>query len=245
MSRQKKDNMDRFSVDNYERPVLETPNGEDKLFLHSCCAPCAAEIMDALAASNIQTTIFFYNPNIHPREEYNIRKEENIRYAEKLGMDFIDGDYDVKNWFDRIKGMENEPERGIRCTACFDMRFEITADYAAERGFDLISSTLAISRWKDMQQINGCGERAAERYDGMTYWTFNWRKQGGAQRMIEISKNEEFYQQEYCGCVYSLRDTNDWRVNNNRPKIKRLVKFYGRDAILEDNAKKKAAADKK
>ncbi|MEO0414145.1 MAG: epoxyqueuosine reductase QueH [Verrucomicrobiota bacterium] len=234
MSQKDKDNTERFSVDNYERPVLETPNGSDKLFLHSCCAPCAAEIMDALAASEIDTTIFFYNPNIHPRDEYNLRKEENIRYAEKLGMDFIDGDYDVREWFDLTKGMENEPERGIRCTACFDMRFDVTADYAAERGFNLISSTLGISRWKNMNQINGCGERAAQRHEGMSYWTFNWRKQGGSQRMIEISKNEEFYQQEYCGFVYSLRDTNKWRQESGRPKVKRLVKFYGRDAILED-----------
>jgi len=225
--------MNRFSAENYERPVLETPNGADKIFLHSCCAPCAAEVMDALAASNIETTIFFYNPNIHPRDEYEIRKQENIRYAEKLGMDFIDGDYNAKDWFDRTKGMEMEPERGIRCTACFDMRFEVTADEAKKRGFNLISSTLGISRWKNMQQINGCGDRAAARHEGMDYWTFNWRKQGGSQRMIEISKEEEFYQQEYCGCVYSLRDTNAWREQNDRPKIKRKVKFYGREVLEE------------
>ncbi len=228
--------MDRFSAANYERPVLESPSGDGKILLHSCCAPCAAEVMDALAASDIETTIFFYNPNIHPRDEYEIRKQENIRYAEKLGMEFIDGDYNAKDWFDRTKGMEDEPERGIRCTACFDMRFEVTADYAADHGFSLISSTLGISRWKDMSQINGCGDRAAARHDDMTYWTFNWRKQGGSQRMIEISKDEEFYQQEYCGCVYSLRDTNDWRESKGREKVKRKVKFYGRDAVLGDGS---------
>ena len=222
----------RFSVDHYERPVLETPTGEKRVLMHSCCAPCAAEVMDALAASKIETTIFFYNPNIHPRDEYEIRKQENIRYAEKLGMAFVDWDYNVRDWFDRTDGMEHEPERGIRCTACFDMRFEVTADYAAANGFNLISSTLGISRWKNMDQINGCGERAAARHPGMTYWTFNWRKEGGAQRMIEISKREEFYQQEYCGCVYSLRDTNAWRESKGRPKIKRLVKFYGRDGVV-------------
>ena len=238
---QRKDDPARFSVDNFERPVLDTPNGADKILLHSCCAPCAAEVMDALAASDIQTTIFFYNPNIHPRDEYEIRKQENIRYAEKLGMDFIDGDYNVRDWFDRTKGMEWEPERGVRCTACFDMRFEVTADVAAAQGYNLISSTLGISRWKNMDQINGSGDRAAARHDGMKYWTFNWRKQGGSQRMIEISKNEEFYQQEYCGCVYSMRDTNAWREGHGREKIKRLVKFYGRDAVVEDNDEKVAA----
>lgn len=231
----RKDDPARFSVDGYDRPVLETPNGADKILMHSCCAPCAAEIMDALAASEIETTIFFYNPNIHPRDEYEIRKQENIRYAEKLGMAFVDADYDAKNWFDRTKGLEDEPERGERCTACFDMRFEVTADYAAEHGFNLISSTLGISRWKNMDQINGCGVRAAARHPEMEYWTFNWRKQGGSQRMIEISKQEEFYQQEYCGCVYSLRDTNAWRESRGREKIKRKVKFYGRDAVIGED----------
>ncbi|MCH1409849.1 MAG: epoxyqueuosine reductase QueH [Verrucomicrobiales bacterium] len=230
----RENDMDRFSVDNFERPVLETPNNSKKILMHSCCAPCAAEVMDALAASEIETTIFFYNPNIHPRDEYEIRKEENIRYAEKLGMEFIDWDYNAKDWFERTKGMEEEPERGIRCTECFDMRFDVTADYAAANGFDLISSTLGISRWKNMQQINGSGERAAARYPGMHYWTYNWRKQGGSQRMIEISKKEEFYQQEYCGCVYSLRDTNAWREQNGREKIKRKVKFYGREGVLDE-----------
>ncbi len=227
--------MDRFSVDNYQRPVLETPNGSGKILMHSCCAPCASEVMDAMAASEIETTIFFYNPNIHPRDEYEIRKEENIRYAKKLGMDFVDGDYDAKNWFDRVEGLEDEPERGSRCTVCFDMRFERTAEYAAAHGFNLISSTLGISRWKDMDQINGCGVRSAARFPGMEYWTFNWRKQGGSQRMIEISKTEAFYQQEYCGCVFSLRDTNDWRLSRGREKIERKIKFYGREDIVTED----------
>ena len=187
--------------------------------------------MDAMAASGIETTLFFYNPNIHPRSEYELRKEENTRYAEKLGMGFVDADYDSDNWFERVRGLEQEPERGARCTVCFDIRFERTALYAAEHGFSLISSTLGISRWKNMDQINTSGTRAAARWYGMNYWTFNWRKQGGASRMIELSKREEFYQQEYCGCIYSLRDTNDWRQENNREKIERGVKFYGHDGV--------------
>ncbi|SFV81257.1 FIG053235: Diacylglucosamine hydrolase like [hydrothermal vent metagenome] len=215
-----------YTLKGYDRPKLVTPNGEKKLLMHSCCAPCAGEIMEALAISEIDTTIFFYNPNIHPFEEYEIRKEENIRFAKKLGMPFIDADYDKENWFDRTKGQENEPERGERCTTCFDMRFEVTAQYAQDHGFDLISSTLGISRWKDMNQINGCGARAAEPFNGINYWDFNWRKQGGSSRMLELSKREEFYQQEYCGCVYSLRDTNRWRVSKGREKVERGVKFY-------------------
>jgi predicted adenine nucleotide alpha hydrolase (AANH) superfamily ATPase len=175
---------------------------------------------------------FFYNPNIHPKAEYEIRKQENIRYAEKLGFGFIDCDYDVDNWFNRIKGFENEPERGHRCTLCFDMRFERTALYGYENGYTLISSTLGISRWKDMDQINGSGDRAAARYPEMTYWKYNWRKQGGSQRMIIISKEEQFYQQEYCGCVYSLRDTNHHRKEKGREIIARGVKFYGKEDIV-------------
>ncbi len=183
--------------------------------------------MEAMAASGIDYTIYFYNPNIHPKEEYELRKSENIRFAEKEGIPFIDADYDTDNWFARAKGLEWEPEKGARCTMCFDMRFERTALYAHENGFPVITSCLGISRWKDMDQINGCGERAAAKYPAITYWTFNWRKGGGAQRMLEISKRENFYQQEYCGCIYSLRDTNKWRVANGRDKIEMGVKFYG------------------
>ena len=220
-----------YSLDGYERPQLQAPNEAEKILLHSCCAPCSGEVMDAVAASGIETTIFFYNPNIHPRSEYELRKEENIRYAEKLGMEFVDADYDTDNWFERVQGLEEEPERGARCTVCFDMRFERTALYAAENDFNLISSTLGISRWKNMEQINASGSRAAARWDDMHYWTFNWRKQGGATRMIELSKREEFYQQEYCGCIYSLRDTNDWRQEKGRDKIERGQKFYSQEGV--------------
>lgn len=182
--------------------------------------------METLLHSEIDYSIFFYNPNIHPVKEYLIRKEENIRFAEKHSIPFIDCDYDTDNWFQRAKGMENEPEKGIRCTMCFDMRFERTALYAHEHGFKIFSSSLGISRWKNMQQINDCGIRAASHYPDIQYWDYNWRKNGGATRMLEISKREEFYQQEYCGCVYSLRDSNRWRMSQGRDRIKLGVKFY-------------------
>ena len=215
-----------LKLKNFERPKLQIPNGENRLLLHSCCAPCAGEIMEALSVSEIKTSIYFYNPNIHPIEEYEIRKDENKKFCDKLGFEFIDADYDKDNWFKRIKGLENEPERGKRCTKCFDMRFERSALYAKENSFKVFATTLGISRWKDMNQINEAGLRAASRYDEVKYWDFNWRKEGGSSRMIEISKREHFYQQEYCGCVYSLRDTNKWRRKNNRDRIIRGVKFY-------------------
>jgi predicted adenine nucleotide alpha hydrolase (AANH) superfamily ATPase len=112
---------------------------------------------------------------------------------------------------------------------CFDMRFERTALYAHEHGFSVMTSSLGISRWKDMNQINDCGARAAGRYENLTYWDYNWRKGGGSQRMIEISKRERFYQQEYCGCVYSLRDSNRHRLKHNRELIQIGTKYYGDD----------------
>ena len=122
--------------------------------------------------------------------------------------------------------MEWEPERGKRCTACFEMRFFKTAQYAHQHHFDIFSSTLGISRWKNMEQINQAGEWAAEKMPNLEYWTINWRKNNGSQRMLTISKNENFYKQEYCGCVYSLRDTNQWRKQNNRCRIKIGEQFY-------------------
>ncbi|OYQ85647.1 hypothetical protein B9T15_01095 [Wohlfahrtiimonas chitiniclastica] len=208
------------------RDTLTLPNNGQKLLLHSCCAPCSGEVMEAMVASGIDFTIYFYNPNIHPLKEYEIRKEENIRFAEKFNIPFIDADYDKDNWFERAKGMEMEPERGIRCTMCFDMRFERTALYAHEHGFDVMTSSLGISRWKNMAQINDCGERAVAPYPNLTYWDYNWRKGGGSARMIEISKREHFYQQEYCGCAYSLRDTNKFRKSKGRAPIKLGVMYY-------------------
>ncbi len=210
-----------------KREKLELPNGENKLLLHSCCAPCSGEVMEAMIASDIDFTIYFYNPNIHPRREYDLRKDENIKFAEKHNIPFVDADYDVDNWFARAKGMEHEPERGIRCTMCFDMRFERTALYAYENGFPIITSSLGISRWKNFEQINDCGVRAAGHYPGISYWTFNWRKKGGASRMLDISKREQFYMQEYCGCAYSLRDTNHWRLQNGRDRIEIGKNYYG------------------
>lgn len=219
-----------YSIDQYQYPGdLKVPGDGKRVLMHSCCAPCVIEQMEAMAASGIEFSVFFYNPNIHPTEEYEIRKEENIRYCEQKKIPFIDADYDTDNWFARTKGLEWEPERGKRCSECFDMRFERTALYAYENNFPVITSSLGISRWKDMNQINQSGVKSASKYPGITYWTHNWRKQGGAQRMVELSKQEEFYQQEYCGCVYSLRDTNRWRKKNDREMVVRGIKFYGRD----------------
>jgi epoxyqueuosine reductase len=218
-----------------ERPELQLPAGKTNLLLHSCCAPCSGEVMEAMQASGIRFSIFFYNPNIHPVREYELRKQENIVFAEKLDIPFIDADYDMDNWFSRVKGLENEPERGVRCTQCFEMRFERTALYAYEHGFDVITSSLGISRWKDFNQVTRAGERSASRYPSLSYWDYNWRKGGGAGRMVEISKREHFYQQEYCGCAYSLRDTNLSRIAHGREPIHIGTKFYGLEDLSNDS----------
>lgn len=206
------------------RPDLNLP--ADNILLHSCCAPCVGELMEGILEAGGKMTVFFYNPNIHPKKEYEIRKEENVRFAEKLGIPFIDADYDSENWFNKTKGLEAEPERGLRCNVCFDMRFEKTAQYAVSNGFSVYTSSLSISRWKDFNQINDSGHRVASRYEGLSFWDFNWRKKGGAQRMLEISKQENFYKQEYCGCSYSLRDTNKWRTSKGRDKVVIGKKYY-------------------
>ncbi len=215
---------------------LELPIGKNNLLLHSCCAPCSGDIMERLIDSDIKYTVYFYNPNIHPHKEYLLRKEENMSFSIKNNIQFIDADYNPRTWFSMTKGMEAEPERGKRCSVCFDMRFIKTAQYASENGFDIISSTLGISRWKDMNQINQSGIHAASKFKNIEYWTYNWRKENGSQRMIEVSKDEGFYMQEYCGCVYSLRDTNAWREKNFRSEIEIGKNFYSHsDKDATDN----------
>ncbi|QCE33773.1 epoxyqueuosine reductase QueH [Acetobacteraceae bacterium] len=217
-----------------ERVIIDPPFGEKKVLLHSCCAPCSCEVMAAMQAAGIEYAVFFYNPNIQPEKEYLLRKEENIRFAKKHNIEFIDADYDVDNWMARAKGMEFEPERGLRCTMCFDMRLERTALYAHENGFPVIATCLGISRWKNLAQINDCGERAVKPYENVKYWGFNWRKKGGAARMIAISKEEEFYQQQYCGCAYSLRDSNRWRKGQGRPIIQIGEGVYSNDPKAQE-----------
>jgi len=205
---------------------LETPGGEKKVLLHSCCAPCSGSVIEMIHKAGVALTIFFYNPNIHPKKEYDLRKDESIRFAENRGIPFVDADYDTERWFDETRGHESDPERGERCTLCFEMRFVRTAEYAAKQGFKVITSCLGISRWKDFDQVTNAGIKAASLVPGVTYWAWNWRKAGGSSRMIELSKEEKFYQQQYCGCVYSLRDTNVWRKAGGRPPVEMGKDFY-------------------
>jgi len=193
---------------------------ELKILLHSCCAPCSGAMIEELQAQGVDVTIFFYNPNIHPKKEYEIRKVENVRYAEALGIPIVDADYDVDVWYKRAQGMEFDPERGGRCTMCFDMRMERTASYAAENGFTHFTTTNATSRWKDVSQVNKSGIVAARAHENVEYLVYNWQTDGMTARKYKINAEQSFYKQEYCGCSYSLRDSNLFRAKEGLPPIK-------------------------
>ncbi len=192
--------------------------GKKRILLHCCCAPCSGEIISTLIASEINPTIFFYNPNIHPKSEYLYRKNEIMKYAQKQNITFADVDYDAPIWLKKVEGLAQEEEGGERCSICFDVRMNACAKYAHENNFSIFSSTLGISRWKNFEHVTAAGVTAANQYSDLVYWDYNWRKKGGQKRMHEITKKENFYRQKYCGCIFSLRDTNKKRLENGREK---------------------------
>ncbi len=213
-----------------KKTSIETPTGESRVILHTCCAPCSSAIIEALMANGITPVIYYCNPNIYPREEYEIRKNECTRYAQALGLEIVDADYDHENWLETMKGFEEEPERGGRCLKCFKLRLLRTAEFACERGVKAITTTLASSRWKSLDQINEAGawacdeasrrfrvkpgmtheepgvcEREVEDSPDVVWWDQNWRKGGLQERRLQIIKEYGFYNQLYCGCEFSMR----------------------------------------
>lgn len=186
--------------------VIEAPGGATKVLLHTCCAPCSSAIVECMVKHGITPTIYYFNPNIYPLEEYEIRKNECSRYAKSLGLEIVDEDYDHMAWLNEIKGLENEPERGGRCLKCFKLRLLKTAQYARDHGFAVITTTLASSRWKSLEQIEEAGRFAESQVPGVTFWAQNWRKGGLSERRIQIIKEYNFYNQQYCGCEFSMRN---------------------------------------
>ena len=182
---------------------IETPNKDDKVLLHSCCAPCSSAIIECMVAHGIRPTIYYYNPNIYPLEEYETRKAEAKRFVTSQGLMFVDADYDYDGWKEGVCGLENEPERGKRCLQCFKMRLLQTARYALEHGFTTFTTTLASSRWKSLEQIKEAGRWASEQVEGVTFWEQNWRKGGLQERRNQLLKEYGFYNQQYCGCEFS------------------------------------------
>ncbi|MBO5108005.1 MAG: epoxyqueuosine reductase QueH [Bacteroidales bacterium] len=188
--------------------------GEKTVLLHTCCAPCSSAIIEAMISNGITPVIYYCNPNIYPLEEYEIRKNECTRYARSLGLEIVDADYDHEAWLEAVKGMETEPERGGRCLKCFRLRLLRTAEYAMQRGIKVITTTLASSRWKSLDQINEAGLWACSQINGrssaaplasVVWWDQNWRKGGLQERRLQIIKEYDFYNQLYCGCEFSMR----------------------------------------
>ncbi len=179
------------------------------LLLHTCCAPCSAAIIEWLLTNNIRPVLYYFNPNIYPPEEYVIRKSECTRYAQMLGLDIVDGDYGHENWLKEIAGLEHEPERGRRCLQCFRIRMLATARIAYERGFDHFATTLASSRWKSLEQIADAGHWAAAQFEGVEFLEKNWRKGGLSERRKILLAENGFYNQQYCGCEFSMRNTEN------------------------------------
>ncbi len=175
----------------------------EEILLHCCCAPCSAPILEWLTANGFRPTLFFFNPNIHPAAEYIKRKDECVRYAQKLGVEFIDGDYNHAAWLERVAGLEDQPERGLRCAECFRSRLDATAVLAAERGFQVFTTTLAGSRWKNLEQIVEAGNQAAGKVGGVRFWDKDWKKGGLTERRRILLQENDFYNQQYCGCEFS------------------------------------------
>lgn len=185
--------------------ILEVPGGATRVLLHTCCAPCSSAIIECMMRHGITPVIYYVNPNIWPLEEYQIRKDECTRYAQSLGLEIVDADYDHAAWLGCVAGLEAEPERGGRCLKCFTMRLADTARYAATHGFTVITTTLMSSRWKSLDQINEAGRRAVAPYPDVAWWDHNWRKGGLNERRAAIIREYGFYNQQYCGCEFSMR----------------------------------------
>jgi predicted adenine nucleotide alpha hydrolase (AANH) superfamily ATPase len=185
---------------NFKIPV----EGETKVLLHACCAPCSSAIVEWMVHNGIVPTIFYSNSNIFPKEEYDVRRNECIRYSKALGLQIVDDEYDHCEWQAIAQGLETEPERGQRCLQCFRFRLERAARYARANGFKVLTTTLASSRWKDLDQVNEAGEYVCSLFPGVVWWNVNWRKGGLQERRNAIIKEYDFYNQQYCGCEFSL-----------------------------------------
>lgn len=199
--------------ENYAKKLENIINSLDykpKLLLHSCCAPCSSYVIDYLHKF-FDITIFYYNPNISPKEEYDKRKEEQIRFIKNYDdIKFMDCDYDNELYNELIKGLENEPERGSRCTVCFKLRLEKTADAAINNNFDYFGTTLTVSPYKNANLINEIGQTIAKEKN--IYWLYSdFKKNDGYKKSIEFSKEYELYRQDYCGCIYSKKRLSDNR----------------------------------
>lgn len=188
----------------------ELSNLQDKkrILLHSCCAPCSSHVISCLTAY-FDITILYYNPNIEPYTEYKKRKEEEIRFIQEFPhtnkIDIMDCDYDNDLYHDKVKGLEEERERGKRCTICFQLRLEYTARLAKENNYDYFGTTLTVSPYKNASLLNSIGKALEEKYN-VKYLYSDFKKKNGYKHSIELSNKYQLYRQNYCGCIYSKKD---------------------------------------
>lgn len=199
---------------NYQRELdtiiagLKERGEVPRLFLHSCCAPCSSYVLEYLA-NYFSITDFFYNPNITDEKEYRKRSEElrNLisRQPHLHPVEFVEGRYDPKEFYEAARGLEDCREGGERCMKCFRLRLFESAKHAAEGHYDFFTTTLTISPLKNARELNEIGEEAAAKY-GVRFLPSDFKKKGGYQRSIELSREYDLYRQNYCGCVFSRRD---------------------------------------
>lgn len=177
------------------------------MLLHSCCGPCSTSVIDRLK-DEYDLTIFYYNPNIYPREEYQKRLAEQQKYVSLIGLDIVvvDGKYDDNADFENhCVGLENEKEGGARCSVCFAYRLDKTAQYAKQNGYDIFATTLTVSPHKNAKVINDIGLKIAQKYN-IEYLVADFKKQDGYLKSIRLSQKYSLYRQNYCGCKYSLHN---------------------------------------
>lgn len=188
--------------------ILNEIDSPKKLFLHSCCGPCSSYVIEYLS-NYFEITIYYYNPNISEKTEFNKRLEEQKRIVRKLPtkykVDVIEGNFDNDRYEEIIKGLENEPEGGSRCYKCYKLRMEETAKMAKKLGYDYFTTTLSISPYKNANWINEIGEELEKEYD-IKYLYADFKKKNGYKRSIELSRIYNLYRQDYCGCKYSIRN---------------------------------------
>ena len=191
-----------------ELAILDGLKAKKRLLLHSCCAPCSSHVITFLT-NYFDITILYYNPNISPISEYKKRKEEQIRLIKSIKtknkLDIIDCDYDNDIYEEKIKGYENCPERGARCTICFDLRLRKTAEIAKENNYDYFCTTLTVSPYKNSKLINEIGEKLSKEI-GVNWLYSDFKKEDGYKKSIILSKEYNLYRQNYCGCKYSKRE---------------------------------------
>ena len=170
-----------------------------RILLLSCCAPCSCAVIEKLAQERTDFAVAFYNPNIRPHAEYEKRKEENKRLCQKYQIEFIEFDYENELWCEQVKGLENEPERGKRCSLCFYMRLKKVMEYAVENDFGAVASVLGVSRYKDLAQVNAAAQKASSETK-IPYLEIEARKGGMQERAAFLVKELGLYHQDYCGC---------------------------------------------